>query len=301
VNPLATEGWHHNEVFKDGAQRIPIGSIIYQHGFEALKVNRPREALEVLSGLDPERADLGYREGRWRQLTAALHMLGEHRRELREARRARSRYPDSPSMLRVELRALGALGRTDEVRDLIEESILAAEEPAAAMTVAADELRAHGYNDASREILERALAWYQSRSLDEQESMAHRSGVAATLYRLERWEEAGALYWELLRENPRSIAWLGEVGTVAARMGNGEEAHRIAAELAELDLPYTRASRTIQRARIAAILGQRDRAVSLLREAHAQGASYGLWLHTNIDLEPLREYPAFEDFLRPKG
>jgi hypothetical protein len=54
------------------------------------------------------------------------------------------------------------------------------------------------------------------------------------------------------------------------------------------------------RARIAAQLGDRDRAVDLLREAYSRGASYGLWLHNDPLLDDLRGYPPFERFIAPK-
>jgi hypothetical protein len=41
--------------------------------------------------------------------------------------------------------------------------------------------------------------------------------------------------------------------------------------------------------------------VSLLRDAFAQGVAHGAYLHADIDLEPLREYPPFQELLRPKG
>ncbi len=52
---------------------------------------------------------------------------------------------------------------------------------------------------------------------------------------------------------------------------------------------------------VLALLGERERAVMLLREAFAQGYPYTLVLHTDIDLESLRDYPLFQELLRPKG
>ncbi len=68
-----------------------------------------------------------------------------------------------------------------------------------------------------------------------------------------------------------------------------------------LDRPYLFGANTYWRARIAALLGERERAVSLLRDGFAQGRSYGAYLHAEYDLEPLRGYPPFEELLRPKG
>jgi len=48
-------------------------------------------------------------------------------------------------------------------------------------------------------------------------------------------------------------------------------------------------------------MGERDEAVELLRRAFAQGLAYGLWIHVDPDLEPLRGYPPYEEIVRPKG
>jgi len=50
----------------------------------------------------------------------------------------------------------------------------------------------------------------------------------------------------------------------------------------------------------AAHLGEKERAVDLLRESLARGSSYAA-LHTDIDLEPLHGYPPFEELMKPKG
>jgi hypothetical protein len=58
---------------------------------------------------------------------------------------------------------------------------------------------------------------------------------------------------------------------------------------------------TYYRAGIAANLGERERAVELLRDAFAQGQYFGYSLHNSLALEPLRGYPPFEELIRPKG
>jgi len=60
---------------------------------------------------------------------------------------------------------------------------------------------------------------------------------------------------------------------------------------------------TLDRARIAALLGDREEAVTLLRQAIEQGVNWGhgVWVHRDIDLESLHDYPPFQELLRPKG
>ena len=48
-------------------------------------------------------------------------------------------------------------------------------------------------------------------------------------------------------------------------------------------------------------VGEKERAVALLKEAFSQGLDYGVYLHRDIDLEPLWDYQPFKELLRPKG
>ena len=102
-------------------------------------------------------------------------------------------------------------------------------------------------------------------------------------------------------QRPDIPAWLGRVGVLAARLGDNDQALLIDEQLAAINKPYLYGSPTLYRARIAAVLGERQRAVSLLSNAFTEGLSYGIWLHLDIDFETLHDYPAFQELLRPKG
>jgi hypothetical protein len=54
-------------------------------------------------------------------------------------------------------------------------------------------------------------------------------------------------------------------------------------------------------ARIAAVLGERERAVTLLTNAYTKGRSNDASVHAEMDFESLRGYPPFRELLRPKG
>ena len=76
---------------------------------------------------------------------------------------------------------------------------------------------------------------------------------------------------------------------------------KISEELGKIDRRFLFGRHTYWRACIATLLGEKDRAVALLKEAFGQGRSYGVDLHRDIDLEPLWDYPPFKEILRPKG
>ena len=75
---------------------------------------------------------------------------------------------------------------------------------------------------------------------------------------------------------------------------------RISGELRDIDRPYMFGNHTYWRACIAALLGEKEEAMNLLREALAQGVSYTR-LHPDMDLEPLWDYPPFQELIKPKG
>jgi len=54
---------------------------------------------------------------------------------------------------------------------------------------------------------------------------------------------------------------------------------------------------------ISALLGERERAVEFLRKGFAEGLMhwFDVDLHCEIGLESLRDYPPFQELMRPKG
>jgi hypothetical protein len=125
--------------------------------------------------------------------------------------------------------------------------------------------------------------------------------LANTLLQLGRWDEARALLEGLQKEFPEGVAHLGRLGIVAARQGRTQDAQQIATALRDIERPYLRGIHTLWRARVAAVLGERENALSLLRESLAQGQPFGPWLHIDDGFESIRSEPAFRELLEPKG
>jgi len=166
--------------------------------------------------------------------------------------------------------------------------------------VAALEFRAHGDPEAALTVGERALAFLRGDSAEFDPSWE----LLQALYVLERWEEAEGVAERLLDGEPalpeeRNL--LGYRGRLAARMGDTETARDIADRLASMEIPYDRGKATYERARIEALLGERERAVELLRQAYDEGWAYNLNLHTEMDFEGLKGFGPFEAFIRPRG
>jgi tetratricopeptide (TPR) repeat protein len=298
---LAGDGESALRAARRMAELTPGAQFVIGHAARAVWANRPREAKDALRRLDPKLALIpGHASEEF--LTTARHMLGEHRPELHGARAARLQHPELRTVWR-EVRALAARGRVEELERLLQESLSLPPQPgwtaADVLRNAGAELSAHGDAEAAARTREKAIAWYAHRP--EEEQLRHRRALARTLYEAARWTDARALFEELATEQPDNVQLLGQLGTLAARRGDRAEAERIAATLASSAQPYLRGENTLWRARIAAQLGEHEQALHLLREAFTQGQPYGLWLHTDPDLDPLRNRSSFRELIRPKG
>ncbi|KPK57045.1 MAG: hypothetical protein AMS21_11985 [Gemmatimonas sp. SG8_38_2] len=265
----------------------------------ALMVNRPGEAVELLRQLDPDRGLTKQWWEYWPLLGFAYHMLGEYERELEAAQKWRQGFPQDGSpnrppqgWLDSEARALAALGRLDDVAAAAQEMRSVAENLGNSLGVLGLDLRAHGHRDAAQELLDESVRWCRSR-LDETEGT--RARLAKWLYQAERWDDAGRLYQDLAGEYPENTEYLAALGRLAARRGDREVALRISEELGSL--PHT-----LHPARIAAVLGDSEEAMTLLQQqSDVMGWGTWLFLHRDIDFESLHDYPPFQEFMKPKG
>ncbi|HVP14260.1 MAG TPA: hypothetical protein VMS88_01875, partial [Terriglobales bacterium] len=273
-------------------------------GFMAAVSNRPREVIETFRRFGPRPYPDQQLGANWMvHLCGALHRLGEHRRELDEAHRARVQYPAQADLWEIEADALAALGRVRELNRLVDERLLATPAggaPEDMMLEAADELRAHGRREASIGLANRVLSRFRSRppAGGEEDSLA---GLVQALRRAERWSEAAATCRALAARLPQNPDYLGMLGALEARLGRRDEAARIDEELRALKDPYLFGAHTFRRACIAALLGDRMRAVDLLRTSLAEGKPFGVAIHREMDLETLWDYGPYQALMRPQG
>jgi tetratricopeptide (TPR) repeat protein len=286
-----------------------------------LHTNRPRQAVESLES-PAVQAALEEPFGVYVSLifTGALHQLGEHEQELALARRGASLHPDLLNMRAYEARALVALGRFAEVDALVDEALAMAPHwgyakccvpegtPGYVMLSAAEELRAHGHRERALKVAARAVEWYRGRAAGEAAEEKNRVGLGESLYRAERWPEAHAVFARLAARDPASPDHLGRLATIAARRGDRAEVERIDGRLEKLRRRYHfPGETTFWRARARALVGDREQAVALLRDAIADGVfgraepyGYALVFRHSMDLEGLRGDPQFEALLKTK-
>jgi tetratricopeptide (TPR) repeat protein/predicted Ser/Thr protein kinase len=284
------------------------GLVKYLIGYTALGLNRPRESVSAFEATEFRQEDAGFYVRSWgfSQRADALHLLEEYDEELEVVRQGLEAYPDIIWLRGYEARALIALGRLNEARALIDETLSQAGRfgtPVGVMRHAAGELRVHVGPEASIAVLERAIA-LETEELEGESVADDPDGyflLANLLYEAERWPEARDIVRELAAERPDDLDVTGFLGTTAARLGHEEEARATLEELRSTDRPYLYGKNALWAADIASLLGDKELAVRLLRQAFAEGLADPMALHQDMDLESLHGYPPFEELRRPKG
>jgi TolB-like protein len=281
----------------------------FMHGLYSVSADRPREGLSALLGLDPAR-DLSFisDSGKalyFRDVTEAYHLLGEHQAELRVAEEFAKRNPERLAGVYFQIRALAALGRgqavlarLDAAADLPADSAsLNSLTPGRVAVAGARQLLANGDSDAARTAARQAVAWYRSRSADERDTQESRLFLSRALELYGEYDTAETLLAGLASEDTANVNYMGELGVLAARRGDRVAVDSIDRALAGLRTPSARDG-THYRAAMAAILGNRDRAVALLRSERIREARANM-LSPDPAFESLRGYPPFEALLRP--
>jgi len=274
----------------------------YIVGLYALYLNRPKIVVETYAKIDFQDYWTDYAIFSWRfvALCSAHHLLGNYQKELEVAREAQKYFPNDLDLRSKEVCALAVFGKVEELYQVIEHS--KSIEPSAGsvsagyvMLAASRELRAHGNKIEALKFAEQSFQWYNDNDKE------NKSGLAKALYSAERWDESHTLYKELAAENPDDITYKGALGALAARTGNAAEARYIADELKSIDRKYLFGWHTYLRARIHALLGEHAEAVKLIQESFNLGNKFGVYIHNDIDLESLYNYPPFKSLLKPKG
>jgi tetratricopeptide (TPR) repeat protein len=274
--------------------------------YYARGANHPREAVNIFAAMDLPEALYANEFIEWmlRKVADAYHLLGEFENELALVRKIRLYYPSYLRILGLEARALAALGRIAEMNKLVDAMFSMPThrgDYALALSAPIEALRWHGFHEESRALAQRILDWRATRPAEEKETWRHKVNVYFALCWTERWDDAAEVLADLMAGERQMEWYLGQQGCLAARRGDREEALRICEEIRQRSEAKGEDGDLTSRAEIQAILGDKEEAVALLREAFAQGQWYTVGLYHSIAFEPLRGYPPFEELMRPKG
>lgn len=266
----------------------------------ALATNRPEVAIETVLATGVDNVGLE-REQAWTVLTAAYHRLGDYSKELATAEEAIRSDGLDWGYTGPGVAALAAFGRVDALERRLEE--LEGRPPAYGMPLgpiarltAVAELRAHGFEDAAQELGDRILDTGSPPA-----EPAHPMLEAELLYELGRWEEAERVL-QSVDSDPSGFRVRALTALLAARQGDPTTARQVADSLAAIDRPYLFGEPTFWRARIAAVLGDDQGALDLLRQSFREGRGGEGWhqLHVARDFDGLRGQEGFQELLRPR-
>ncbi len=270
-----------------------IGFYLIAH--HALELNRPAEALATLDQNAVEIVAPNW-PAYWHVRAEALHLLGRHERELEAAYEARSQHPEDPSMIGLELNALAALGRSADALERFDELLRMGAPSIAPLVVLGEELHAHGDGASADLVWSRVASWLQAEATDDL-TPSQQTALLQALEHLGRDEEARALV-EILA--PRdSLPHMEHLGILAARRQDRERAVASLDWLGRREDKYLRGRQRYAQARVAAELGDNERALEFLRRALAEGQTYPA-LHRDHYLRKLRDYPPFQELVQPK-
>jgi len=278
------------------APRSVLFAILTNAGLQTL--GRPREALAVIQRLDPASLSENPQRFYWTFLAMNYHALHDYQQELEAASRGIQAFPHDPPTLDGRIPALAGLGRMDEIRTHIPEWF-----PKGRLTSEADagtsfasctalEAGAHGDRMLRQELLEMAADWFDAHpAVDPLDDLHvpclwHDLGAAFDAGRV---AQAQATFERRARDDSANVTARAGLGALAARRGDRAEAERMEVWLSARPGPFALSGR----ARIALLLGDRDRAVELLREARSQGMDLAMFVHLDPDLQSLREYPPY--------
>ncbi|MEO8139969.1 MAG: BTAD domain-containing putative transcriptional regulator [Gemmatimonadota bacterium] len=273
-------------------------------GMDLLRVNRVREALPVLRGVNPNRGWIKSWNGYWNLLSAAYHMNGDYHAALEVARQGRRQVPTLSDALANEVAQRVALGQITEANREVAQWLSGSRTldrgVRAALGRTGLEMRAHGHPDEGRLFAVEALGTL--RALGHPDSnAADRLLLLALLCQAERWPEAESLARAVDLANPTDPDGQGYLGISAARLGDTLTAHAAERALDTRPYPYSEGRPLMWQARIAAVQHDPERAMALIQAALRAGYGDFLVLHRIQEFESLQKYPPFVALLKPAG
>lgn len=297
------------QLFQNVLARDPRNCITRMYVIDcAVRANRPQRAVEAFEGMtwdpiQPPQANEIAVSG----AATAYHLVGRHDEELDVAEQLGSSSVLKNARLWAssrELKALAAAGRLERLELAIESALV---EPAAVpfqharvMIATATELREHGHPQAAIRVAERALDEIDQSEPDDTSAFGLVECRLDAMYLAGDAERAYAMVLESAKQWPDSFERSKVIGLAAARAGDADVALQQMFALSRFDRQFTFGEADYVRARIAALIGDRDEALRLLRRAIINGFSDYSALHCCPDLEPLWQDPEFRRLIRPK-
>ena len=262
---------------------------------------RPREAIGLYRAADSALTTIRFMP-EVMQLSGAYHQAGDFGDELSTLERGRKLFPANRALAALELTAYAGLRRPSAALALADTLIAAISEadvsPARMIIFGgANEFTVHGDDATARLLARKITAWdagYRGPS-----SLARDLAVGYAWLILGQLDSAGAHYQRAAQDSP-TIANAGFLGLIAARKGDTLRARATADSLATLESAHPMGGRDNWRGVILGQLGEREQAVTLIRQSAHEGECMAPW-HASELYRALRGYPPFDQLITPKG
>jgi tetratricopeptide (TPR) repeat protein len=253
----------------------PASEFLFCLARDALEAGHPADALDVLNRVDDSYSWVQLMPFPRGMLVRALIEQGNHERAVQTAQRLYKEAPSDLTPAYPQIDALAALGRLDDIEQVVEQVSRGATrngEVGNLMLYAGLRLQSGGRNEQAQRFFAGALPLYGQDEVESASQDAQR-GRARSLYYLRRWDDARKAFEHLANapSNTSTADWrsLLFLGSLAARRGDTAEVSRIRSELHASSMNPAIAQ--YFEARVAAVAGQRDRALELLATAISLG------------------------------
>jgi DNA-binding SARP family transcriptional activator/tetratricopeptide (TPR) repeat protein/TolB-like protein len=283
------------------ASRLAPGSI-WSYAFASSLANQGRFA-EAVTAFDLIDRKYGWTRN-WHEFWAfysyVLDRVGDHRRQLEIVREGRRAIPGSLDLAYYEARARTATGTWAELDQLLATMGTLPDPGAflgAYLQIVAKLLWTSSDTLHARQVRDDAIAWYRARPAAS-ETTKNRVEFAMVLYDAGNCAEARSRLEHVLAELPRHSEALLVRALCDARFGERDAADLIISRLVAMADSDSR--NFMRAARVAAVLGDRDRAVAFLKEYQDLG------LYPLIDRAQMRDfasvvgYPPFVAVVTPR-
>jgi TolB-like protein len=233
-------------------------------------------------------------------IPTAYHQAASYTSELRVALRARRQFP-IPVFLFYQLRAFAGLQKSAEAVALADTVLRSIEDsvgfPVPFIVDGALEFRAHGDSVTARRILEMTRAWYATHPVTR--PPPPRSIAEGRVLYLTGHLDSAESRLTRAKTDTTNFDAAGYLALVLLRRGDAARATAIGDSLGVLRRKWLFGTNTEWHAAIVGALGDKERAVQLLKQASKEGASMKNW-HSAAHLLSLHGYAPFEKLILPQ-
>ncbi|MEO5800486.1 MAG: protein kinase [Gemmatimonadales bacterium] len=283
-----------------GSALAPGSRLPYNAAHLLEQLNRPREADSVLAAMDADHGPMRDWPAYWSQRAFNNHLLGDYDEELTMARTMRARHPMQRVSWVIEARADAALGREQELDSLVE--VARSLEPdvywsvGAMLVIAGQEALVHQRGNPALRF-QQAVDFLAPRLRIDPTDRNHRNWLAYALIGLGQRDSAERVLLKLDHDEPDRLANRGRLAVLTARRGD-----RAGAERWMLDAPaHQRGEALLYEARMAAVLGDKETALTRLADALRAGVDNWHWnIHYALpDFAIIAHDPRFTSLVTP--